>query len=79
MAVSQPTSEKPSKQPTDSNIDSHRSTRSLHTAMRAIGERANSILKTTWASLRRVTLCPNRIGDIVAAAIVLSQWQRGRY
>jgi DDE superfamily endonuclease len=51
----------------------------LHSAVRAIGERAHSILKTTWAALQRVTLCSRRIGDMLAAAIVLSQWQRGRY
>jgi hypothetical protein len=27
--------------------------------------------------LRRITLCPKRIGAIEAAAIVLSRWQRG--
>ncbi len=33
--------------------------------------RANALLKTTFAALRRVTACPQRIGHIVAAALVL--------
>jgi hypothetical protein len=49
----------------------------LPSAVRAIGERGHSILKTRWTTLRRITLCPKRIGGIVAAAIVLSRWQRG--
>jgi hypothetical protein len=51
----------------------------LLTALRAIGERGNAILKTRWAALRHVTLCPRRIGDITAAALVLSTLERGRY
>lgn len=41
-------------------------------AARTIGERANAELKQRWRFLRRIRLCPNRIGAIVAAAIVLS-------
>ena len=51
----------------------------LLTAMRAIGERANAELKQRWRCLRRIRLCPTRIGTIVAAAIVLSTLQRGNY
>jgi hypothetical protein len=43
----------------------------LHNAKRAIGERGNSLLKTTFKALRRVSVCPWRIGSIVAAALVL--------
>lgn len=49
------------------------------TAVRAIGERANAELKQRWRCLRRIRLCPHRIGPIVAAAIVLSTLQRGHY
>ena len=42
-----------------------------HNSKRAIGERGNSLLKTTFKALRRVSLCPWKIGDIVAAALVL--------
>ncbi|HYB35299.1 MAG TPA: transposase family protein [Mycobacterium sp.] len=51
----------------------------LLTALRAIGERANAELKGRWRCLRRIRLCPNRIGTIVAAAIVLSTLQRGTH
>lgn len=51
----------------------------LLTALRAIGERGNAILKTRWTALRRIRLCPWRIGDITAAALVLATLERGRY
>jgi len=51
----------------------------LLTALRAIGERANAELKGCWRCLRRIRLCPSRIGTIVAAAIVLSTLQRGTH
>lgn len=57
----------------------NRSYNTLLTAIRAIGERANAELKERWRCLRRIRLCPNRIGQIVAAAIVLSTLQRGYY
>jgi hypothetical protein len=43
----------------------------LHAATRAPAERGNSLLKTTFKALRRVSLCPWRIGAITAAALVL--------
>ena len=57
----------------------NRSYNMLLTAVRAIGERANAELKERWRCLRRIRLCPYRIGQIVAAAIVLSTLQRGNY
>jgi len=42
-----------------------------HNRLRAIGERGFSLLKTTFEALRRVSLCPQVIGRIVAAALVL--------
>ncbi|MCD5317295.1 HARBI1 family protein, partial [Kineosporia babensis] len=50
----------------------------LHSAVRALGERANSILKITFKALRRWRGCPWRIGDIVAAALVLLHQENGR-
>jgi hypothetical protein len=50
----------------------------VHGALRALGERANSLLKTTFKVLRRVRGCPWRIGDIVAAALVLLHHEHGR-
>ncbi len=51
----------------------------LLTAIRALGERGNAILKTRWKALARIRLCPQRIGDITAAALVLSTLERGNY
>jgi len=47
--------------------------------LRAPAERANALLKSTWKALRRVTVCPQRIGHIVAAALVLLTMQRSRW
>jgi hypothetical protein len=49
-----------------------------HAATRAPAERGNSVLKTTSKALRRVSLCPWRIGAITAAALVLLHHQHGR-
>lgn len=49
------------------------------TALRAPAERANALLKSGWKALRRVTVCPRRIGHITAAALVLTTMQRGRW
>ncbi len=46
---------------------------------RASAERANALLKSTWKTLRRITVCPHRIGTIVAAALVLLTMQRSRW
>lgn len=57
----------------------NRSFNTLLTVLRALGERANAELKGRWRCLRRIRLCPKRIGIIVAAALVLSTLQRGGY
>jgi hypothetical protein len=36
------------------------------------------VLKTTFKALRNVSLCPWKIGDIVAAALVLLHIDHGR-
>lgn len=43
-----------------------------------LGERANSLLKTTYKALRRYRGCPWRLGNIVAAALVLLHQEHGR-
>ena len=43
----------------------------VHGALRCLGERANSLLKTTYKVLRRYRGCPWRLGRIAAAALVL--------
>jgi hypothetical protein len=50
----------------------------LHAATRAPAERGNSLLKTTFKALRRVSRCPWRIGAITAAALVLLHHEHGR-
>jgi hypothetical protein len=50
----------------------------LHAATRAPAERGNSLLKITFKALRRVSLCPWRIGAITAAALVLLHHEHGR-
>lgn len=51
----------------------------LINALRAPAERANALLKSTFKALRRVTLCPWRIGHITAAALVILTMHRGRW
>jgi hypothetical protein len=50
----------------------------LHSATRALAERGNSLLKTTFKALRRVSLCPWRIGAITVAALVLLHTEHDR-
>ncbi len=47
--------------------------------LRAPAERANALLKSTWKALRRVTLSPERITTIIAAAFILLHMQRGTW
>lgn len=49
-----------------------------HNGKRAVGERGNSLLKTTFKALRNISLCPWRIGTIVAAALVILHIDHGR-
>jgi hypothetical protein len=55
-----------------------RTINTLHAATRALAERGNSLLKTTFKALRRVSLCPWRIGAITAAALVLLHQEHDR-
>ena len=48
----------------------------LITALRAPAERANALLRR-WRALGRVTVCPQRISAIAAAALVLTSLDRG--
>jgi hypothetical protein len=50
----------------------------VHGALRCLGERANSLLKTTFKVLRRYHDCPWRISKIVAAALVLLHIEHDR-
>jgi DDE superfamily endonuclease len=48
----------------------------LLTRLRAEGERGIALLTTRWKALRHVRLCPQRIGAIAAAALVLTISER---
>jgi hypothetical protein len=50
----------------------------VQSALRCLGERANSLLKTTYKVLRRYRGCPWRIGKIVAAVLVLLHIEHDR-
>jgi len=50
----------------------------VHGALRCLGERANSLLKTTYKALRRYRGCPWRLGQVVAAALVLLHHENHR-
>ena len=69
----------PIKKTSDAPLtDDQRTVNLLHAATRAPAERGNSLLKTTFKTLRRVSLCPWRIGAITAAALVLLHHQHDR-
>jgi hypothetical protein len=48
-----------------------------HNQVRCLGERGNALLKG-FKALRRVSLCPWRIGAIVSAALVLLHHRHAR-
>ncbi|MEV4417570.1 transposase family protein [Catellatospora sp. NPDC049609] len=69
----------PIKKPADDAlIDDQRQLNWLQAYARARAEQANSLLKTTFKALRRVSLSPDIIGAIVAAAIILLHIEHGR-
>ncbi|WP_374328583.1 transposase family protein [Streptomyces sp. PSKA30] len=47
-------------------------------ATRALAEKARADLKTRFKALRHVSLAPQRISGIVAAALVLFHFEKGR-
>ena len=50
----------------------------LQTATRALAERGNTLLKTTFKALRHVSLDPGRIGAITAAALTVLHTEHHR-
>jgi hypothetical protein len=62
----------PFKKPKDGDLTiGQQAYNAIHGALRCLGERANSLVKTTYKALRRYRGCPWRLGAIVAAALVL--------
>lgn len=50
----------------------------IHKPLRAVGERANALLKVTFRALRNVTLDPWKIGQVVKAALVILHTEHRR-
>ncbi len=69
----------PVKKPKNTTLSIDQQTyNAVHGALRCLGERANSLLKTTFKALRRYRGCPWRIGTIVAGALVLLHFENHR-
>lgn len=67
------------KKPKDSQLTlTQQRFNKAHNGLRAIGERANALLKMTFKALRNISVDPWRIGTIVAAALVLLHTEHGR-
>ena len=64
----------PYKQPGDGNVLAvdHLAYNALQRGLRALGERGFALLTARWRALQRITASPSRIGDIVAAARMLT-------
>jgi hypothetical protein len=62
---------------TELSVD-QQSYNAVHGALRCLGERANSLLKTTHKILRHYHGCPWRLGDIVVVALVLLHQENNR-
>lgn len=69
----------PFKKPKGGELtEDQRAFNAVHSALRCLGERANSLLKTTYKVLRRYRGCPWKIGKIAAAALVLLHVEHDR-
>lgn len=68
----------PFKQASDGNVlaPDHLAYNALHRGTRALGERGFALLSTRWRALQRITASPSRIGDIVAAGLVLTHFEQ---
>jgi DDE superfamily endonuclease len=53
----------------------HQAYNALHRGTRALGERGFALLTGRWRALRHITASPSKVGDIVAAARVLTQFE----
>jgi hypothetical protein len=69
----------PAKKPKGGELtEDQQAYNAVHSALRCLGERANSLLKGTFKILNRIRGCPWRIGDITAAALVLLHIENNR-
>jgi hypothetical protein len=67
----------PVKQPTDGTelSDDIRAYNMLLRGLRFQGERGFALMFTRWKALAHVTMSPSRIGDLMRAAVVLTQFE----
>jgi hypothetical protein len=70
----------PIKQPADDQVldPDNRTYNALLRGLRCLGERGFAVLTGRWRALHHITASPSKIGDIVKAALVLTQFERGR-
>lgn len=54
----------------------HLTYNALQRGLRALGERGFALLTGRWRALQRITASPSRIGDIVAAARMLTELEQ---
>ena len=69
----------PFKQPADGarlDVDT-RTYNALLRSLRCLGERGFALLVGRWRVLHHVTACPQRIGDVTKAALVLTHIEHG--
>ena len=69
----------PVKQPADGrdlDIDT-RTRNAIQRSLRCLGERGFALLGQRWRTLQHITASPGKIGDIVRAALVLTQFEHG--
>ena len=67
----------PFKKPTDGRslgID-NRTYNALLRSMRCVGERGFALLSQRWRVLQHITACPQKIGDIANAALMLTHFE----
>ena len=68
----------PFKRPGDGNVLAvdHLAYNALQRALRALGERGFALLTTRWRAPQRITASPSRIGDLVAAGMMLTHFEQ---
>jgi hypothetical protein len=66
----------PVKQPAGERLDvDNRAYNALLRGLRALGERGFALLSQRWKTLQRITISPERSGNLVKAALVLTQFE----
>ena len=67
----------PVRQPVGNTLAiDHQTYNALHRGLRALGERGFALLTGRWRALHHITASPSKIGDIVAAARMLTQFEQ---